>query len=99
VDVQSDDYDINDIEDDYDYYHSRPVSRLAQKTFSFTVKDSLVNVGPITDIDISESTDHASTSTSETNSRKANIEIVTTTGYAKGGSLSIIQVCILSTPL
>lgn len=54
-------------------------------TFQFSICDSLINIGPIGDISIGESRDHATSS--QTNQNEKTIEIISCSGSGKNGSL------------
>ena len=77
--------------------HSLKLSLLKQYTFS--VVDSLVNIGPIGDIAIGESRDAASASMSspELSPKYSKlVEMVTCSGGGKSGSLRILQVSLFN---
>lgn len=83
-DVDMDMFDIDEGEHT-NGKHTGPVQ------YSFSVCDSLVNIGPIVDSVLGESQDPASVSNSESSSARRNLELVTCSGHGKNGALCVMQ--------
>jgi len=64
------------------------------KRFSFSIKDSLKNIGPIRDLAIGESQDYASISNTHSSVVKKPLDLVTASGFHKNGSLCVLQVLL-----
>lgn len=76
--------------DELSLYGSGPNSaQSAQKTFSFTVRDSLINVGPLKDFSygLRINADHSATGIA----KQSNYELVCCSGHGKNGALCVLQ--------
>ncbi|XP_073128753.1 cleavage and polyadenylation specificity factor subunit 1 isoform X2 [Henckelia pumila] len=64
-------------------------AHLAQKTFSFAVRDSLLNVGPLKDFSYGLRINADPNATGS--AKQSNYELVCCSGHGKNGSLSVLQ--------
>ncbi|KZV25371.1 Cleavage and polyadenylation specificity factor 160 isoform 1 [Dorcoceras hygrometricum] len=64
-------------------------AQLAQKTFSFSVRDSLLNIGPLKDFSYGLRINADPNATGS--AKQSNYELVSCSGHGKNGSLSVLQ--------